>query len=247
MDNPFKEAARIVKESNHLIALTGAGISVESGIPDFRSAGGLWEKYDPAEYATIEAFRANPVKIWDMIFDMTDITRNAKPNPAHEALAKLEKMDRLKYIITQNIDNLHQAAGSSRVIEYHGNASRLECLSCSSSFPVDEFELTGTPPECFQCGAILKPSVIFFGEMIPRDALIDSQALAESSDAVLVIGTSAVVYPASSIPYIAKQRGARIVEMNLEQTGLTLSITDVFIQGRVGETLPKLLECLDEL
>ncbi len=247
MDNPFIEAARIVKDSSHLIALTGAGISVESGIPDFRSAGGLWEKYDPAEYATIDAFRANPVKIWDMIFDMTDITRNARPNPAHEALAKLERMDRLKHIITQNIDNLHQEAGSTKVIEYHGNASRLECLSCSSSYPADEFEITGTPPECFECGAILKPSVIFFGEMIPRDALIDSQALAESSDAVLVVGTSAIVYPASSIPYIAKQRGARIVEMNLEQTGLTLSITDVFIQGRVGETLPKLLECLEEL
>lgn len=246
MDDLYNDAARIIRESNHLIALTGAGISVESGIPDFRSAGGLWEKYDPAEYATIDSFRANPVKIWDMIFDMTDITRNAKPNPAHVALAKMEKMDLLKYIITQNIDNLHQEAGSANVIEYHGNASRLECLSCSSSYPVDEFELTGTPPECLQCGAILKPSVIFFGEMIPRNALVDSQALAEASDAVLVIGTSAVVYPASSIPYIAKQRGARIIEMNLEQTGLTFSITDVFIQGRVGETLPRLVEFLDD-
>ncbi len=247
MDDLYRRAAEIIKDSKCLIALTGAGISVESGIPDFRSAGGLWDKYNPAEYATIDAFREDPVKVWQMIFDMSRITQNAKPNPAHHALAKLEEMNILKSIITQNIDNLHQEAGNTNVIEYHGNASHLECLKCFASYPAEEFELDGKPPTCTSCHEILKPSVIFFGEMIPRNALVDSQRYAESSDAILVVGTSAVVYPASTIPYIAKQRGAQVIEMNLEETGLTSSITDVFIQGRVGETLPKLIELVASL
>lgn len=241
------EAAGIIISSKNLIALTGAGISVESGIPDFRSAGGLWEKYDPMEYAHIDSFRRNPVKIWDMIFDLVALTRNAKPNPAHIALAELERMDYLKAIITQNIDNLHQAAGSGNVIEFHGNASRLECLHCGAEYGADEFEATGKPPACGKCNEILKPSVIFFGEMIPQRALVDSQLYAEGADAVLVIGTSAVVYPASNIPYIAKQRGAKVIEMNLEETGLTGSITDVFIQGSVGSTLPRLVDRVREM
>jgi NAD-dependent deacetylase len=242
MDDTIRKAAEIINKAHHLIALTGAGISVESGIPDFRSSGGLWEKFDPMIYAHIDSFRRNPEMVWDMIFEMVDLTRSSKPNPAHVALAELEKMGILKAIITQNIDNLHQEAGSLNVIEFHGNAHTLECVKCGEDYSVDDFPNDRTIPACRACGAILKPGVVFFGEVIPPDALMESQMLAKSSDAILVIGTSAVVYPASGIPYVAKQNRASVIEMNLESTGLTNSITDVFIQGRVGETLPRLLD-----
>lgn len=242
VESALHAAADIIKKSQYLIALTGAGISVESGIPDFRSAGGLWEKYDPAIYAHIDSFRRNPEMIWEMLFEMIDLTKNARPNPAHIALAELEKKGILKAIITQNIDNLHQEAGSVNVIEFHGNARKLECLECHYEEPVTSTDFGGIPPKCPQCKTIMKPQVVFFGEMIPPDALLESQMLANSADAIIVVGTSAVVYPASSIPYIAKQNRAKVIEMNLEKTPITGSITDVFIKGRVGETLPRLLE-----
>ncbi len=176
MEDKFRQAADIIKKSKNTIALTGAGVSVESGIPDFRSAGGLWDKYDPSEYAHIDSFRRHPEKIWNMIFDLRDITTNARPNPAHIAMAKMEEMNLLSAVITQNIDNLHQAAGSRNVIEFHGNASRLECIHCGASFGADEYEVApGVPPRCRACKEILKPSVIFFGEAIPVRALAESE------------------------------------------------------------------------
>ncbi len=244
MEEHYRQAAEIIGGAKTIISLTGAGISVESGIPDFRSACGLWEKYDPMEYAHIDAFRRNPEKIWKMVFELIELTSSASPNPAHRALAELEKMNILRSVITQNIDNLHQAAGSRNVIEFHGNASRLDCLNCGQSYGAGEFDLTKKVPRCRGCSAVLKPSVIFFGEAIPVQALAESERLSNLADAILVIGTSAVVYPASSIPFIVKSNGGRVIEMNLETTGLTHSITDVFIQGPVGTTLPELIACL---
>lgn len=241
MEERYRQAAEILKDAKTVICLTGAGISVESGIPDFRGAGGLWAKYDPMEYAHIDAFRRNPGKIWKMVFELMEITMNALPNPAHLSLAELEKRSMLRSIITQNIDNLHQAAGSRNVIEFHGNASRLDCLNCGQSYGASEFDLNGSPPLCRDCSAVLKPSVVFFGEAIPMRALAESERLSNLADAILVIGTSAVVYPASSIPFIVKSNGGRVIEMNLESTGLTHSITDVFIQGPAGKTLPELV------
>ena len=248
MKELYKKAAAIIKNSKNLIALTGAGHSVESGIPDFRSPGGLWDTFDPEEYAHINSFKRNPEKIWDMIFALRDITDNAKYNAAHKALALLEEKGYLKAVITQNIDNLHQQAGSKNVIEFHGNATRYECVKCGSEFSTDEISIKGKkPPRCGKCDFILKPGFVFFGEMIPPMALSESQRLAGSADAILVIGTSAVVYPAASIPYMAKRNGAKIIELNIEKTGLTSSITDVFIVGLVGTTLPKLLEHVEAL
>ena len=239
------KAAEIIKKSKNMIALTGAGISVESGIPDFRSAGGLWDKYDPAIYASIYSFKSMPEKVWEMIFEMIEMTDNAKPNPGHTALAELEKMGLLKAIITQNIDNLHQEGGSRNVVEYHGNAKKLECLKCSKDFSPEQFNVhIKEVPVCPDCEKILKPSVVFFGEMIPHDALFNAQKYAEKADVVLVVGTSAIVYPAAGIPAIAKSNGAKIIEFNLEETELTHDITDVFIQGPAGETLPALAELL---
>jgi len=142
MENELKKAAEIIKKSTNLISLTGAGISVESGIPDFRSRSGLWEKYDPAIYATIDAFRKIPEKSWEMLFELIDIASGAVPNPAHYALAELEKMRVLKAIITQNIDNLHQKAGSRNGVEYHGNATRLVCMKCGNYYEMTDFDLS---------------------------------------------------------------------------------------------------------
>ena len=247
MNQPYEKAAKIIKNSKSLIALTGAGISVESGIPDFRGPNGLWERFDPMEYAHIDSFRNDPVKIWKMLFILTEIVENAKPNAAHIALARLEEMGLIKAIITQNIDNLHQAAGSKEVIEFHGNASHLDCIFCGSRYKSNEFQLKGTPPECPDCGKILKPGAVFFGEMIPQVALIESNRLASAADVILVIGTSAVIYPAASIPYTAKTSGAYVIEINLEQTGLTSSIPDIFLEGEAGKILPMLVECAEHL
>jgi len=240
MEKLLKKAAEAIIRSNLTLALTGAGISVESGIPDFRSAGGLWSKYDPAEYATIEAFRANPEKVWHMLRDMDEIVSAAKPNKAHLGLGELENMGFLHFIITQNIDNLHQEGGAKNVIEYHGNSSTLSCLWCGRKYSTgekrDEF-----PPKC-ECGKILKPDVVFFGEPIPPDALSRSFQLASKAEALLVIGTSAVVSPANTIPTVAKQNHATIIEINMERTHLTDSITDIFLQGSAGEVVDALVK-----
>ncbi len=242
MDDLYRKAADIIKKSKNLIALTGAGHSVESGIPDFRGTNGLWSKWDPEEYIDIDVFRVNPEKSWILLFEMMKLTLNAKPNPAHYALAEFEQNGYLKAVITQNIDGLHQAAGSKNVIEFHGNDKKFECLECGNIYDSSEYKIDTTPPKCKNCGFILKPTVIFFGEGIPQDALRKSMNLADSSDAVMVIGTSANVSPAAYIPLRAKRSGAQIIEMNLEKTSLTSEITDVFIRGRIGTTLPELLK-----
>ncbi len=232
------EAAKIIKNSRSLIALTGAGISVPSGIPDFRSKGGLWDKYDPMEYANISSFYRTPEKIWEMIFDMMSLVINAEPNDAHFTLAKLENLGILKALITQNIDGLHGKAGSSKIIEFHGNTEFLECLKCGNSYKSESYSIIEKKIPLCSCGAILKPSVIFFGEAIPEEALIESTEYAATADAVLVIGTSVAVYPAAAIPAIAKRNGAAIIEFNIEESETTSALTDILILGDVEKTLP---------
>ena len=240
MDKLIARAAEMVINSNLTLALTGAGISVESGIPDFRGAGGLWSKYDPAEYASIEAFRADPEKVWQMLRDMDEIVSAAKPNKAHIGLGELEKMGYLHYIITQNVDNLHQEGGSRNVIEYHGNSNTLSCLWCGKKYKSDA-KRSEFPPRC-ECGKILKPDVVFFGEPIPPEALSRSFQLASSAKVLLVIGTSALVSPANTIPTIAKQNHAKVIENNMERTHLTNSITDIFLQGSAGEIVEAVVQ-----
>jgi len=239
MSDSFEEAAEIILSSELTLALTGAGISVESGIPDFRSAEGLWSKFDPAEYATIEAFRANPEKVWEMLREMEAVVGRAKPNMAHKGMSELEEMGCLHSIITQNIDNLHQAAGSRDVIEYHGNASTLSCLWCGRKYTAKE-KGNERLPLC-DCERILKPDVIFFGEAIPEEAMNRSFHLASSAGALLVVGTSAVVSPVNTIPSIAKRNGAGIIEINKEKTHLTNSVTTVFLEGSAGDIIPQVV------
>jgi len=242
MQNLIEKSADIIGNSDLTLALTGAGVSVESGIPDFRSAQGLWSKYDPAEYAAIDAFKARPEMVWEMLREMDDLISDAKPNKAHLGMGELERMGCLHWIVTQNVDNLHQRGGSKNVIEYHGNSSTLSCLWCGRGYRSED-RRNQYPPRC-DCGRILKPDVVFFGEAIPQDALSRSFQLASAAQVLLVAGTSAVVSPANSIPAIAKRNGARIIEINMERTHLTDTVTDVFLQGSAGTIISDLVDAV---
>lgn len=214
-------AAEWVVTAGKTIVLSGAGISTESGIPDFRSASGLWARFSPAEYATLGAFRRDPVKVWTMLAELEQVLQ-AAPNPAHVALAELEHGGRVSGVITQNVDGLHQAGGSRHVVEFHGSNRTLTCLACGASYTNAAARALGVPPRCtsssggMACGTILKPDVVFFDEMIPPRALIEAQRLVEGADLILVVGTSCEVFPAAEIPFQVHRAGGRVVEINLE-------------------------------
>ena len=238
-----QELAGIIRRRPRVVALTGAGISVESGIPSFRGAGGLWDRFDPMEYAHIQAFRRDPAKVWQLLKEMDATITRARPNPAHCALAELEARGFLTGIITQNVDNLHQAAGSKRVVEYHGNALHFVCDTCKGHHPRETLDFSHTPLYCL-CGGLIRPDVVFFGEPIPPAAQAEAEELAQHCDLLLVIGASGEVAPASYIPAIAKEWHAVIVENNLEPTRLTSSLTDHFLKGSAGKLLPEVIKDL---
>lgn len=246
MMDPYRSAAEAIKKSKNVVAVTGAGVSVESGIPDFRSPGGLWAKYPPDEYATYEAFIDDPDKVWLMFYELGELLLNAQPNPAHLALAQLEEMGHLRAVITQNIDSLHYEAGNSTVIEYHGNARVLVCPACRRRRTMDlAFRSVGAP-RC-ECGGYMKPDVVLFGEAIPHNALFMGDTLAKGCEVLIVIGTSAQVYPAASLPYTAKQWGAQIIECNTQETDFTQTITDIFLEGPAGKVMPALIDRIQAL
>lgn len=239
--NDYSTAADILTSSRKTIALTGAGISVESGIPPFRGKGGMWEIYDPFEFAHIDSYLRQPEKVWQVFLsELVNTLNQAKPNNGHKGLADLEAMGRLSTVVTQNVDGLHQAAGNSDVIEFHGTFAWHQCMSCQNRLETHELDLSALPPRC-GCGGIFRPECVFFGEMIPPDALERSNQLAIQCDAILVVGTSASVQPAAMIPGIAKSVGAKVIEINLEETPLTHRITDVFLGGSAGEVVPRLV------
>ncbi len=241
----YEKVADIIKEQKYLVAFTGAGISVDSGIPAFRGGQGLWEKYDPMEYAHIRAFTVDPEKVWVMLREMSEVILKSEPSPAHRALATLEEKGYLKAVITQNVDGLHHVAGNSDVIEYHGNHRWLTCVSCAKRVPLTpEMSQVRPYPRCEKCNKALKPDVVFFGEGIPMIAMLRANEEANKCRVMFIIGTSGVVYPAAEIPYIAKSKGATIVEINIESTPFTPSITDYFFTGTASQVLPKILEHL---
>jgi NAD-dependent deacetylase len=236
-----QQVAALIRGSRRTVALTGAGISVESGIPDFRSPGGLWSRFDPMEYAHIRAFLFNPARVWVMLKELDATLTAARPNPAHYALAEMEARGRLLRVITQNIDNLHGGAGSRRVVEYHGNAFRFVCMACNGQHPRESLDFSRTPLYCL-CGGLIKPDVVFFGEQIPPAAQEEAEELAMECDLMLIIGTSGEVAPANYLPEIAKHHGAMIVENNLEPTRLTRLVTDYFLPGAAGKLWPQVME-----
>jgi len=239
--DPVREAGRLMAERRNVVALTGAGISVESGIPAFRGAQGLWGKYDPMEYATLHAFVQSPLKVWEMLSEMVSLCGGAAPNPAHHGMAALEKMGVVRAVITQNVDGLHQAAGSRRVIEYHGNMENLVCISCWKRYPTRERWVPGSVPLC-DCTEILKPDVVLFGEPIPWLAQEQAEEEARTCGVLLVVGTSAQVSPACDIPRIAKESGAAVIEVNPEPSSLTSSVTDIHLQGSASGVIGRLLK-----
>ncbi len=243
----LRKAAEILVNSRHTTVFTGAGISVESGIPPFRGPDGLWSKYDPI-FLDIDYFYRNPEKSWKLIKEIFyDFMGKAQPNPAHYAVAELEKMGIVKAVITQNIDNLHQEAGSKIVYEFHGTTRFLTCMRCGKKWEYTPELLEKIPPVCPDCGGILKPDFVFFGEPIPEPAHSASLREAEIADVFLVIGTTGEIYPAAMIPKIAKKNGAQIIEVNVSPSSYTYEITDIFLQGKAGEILPALVEEVKKL
>lgn len=242
-----EQAAAACARARKGIALTGAGISVESGIPPFRGKGGLWEKIDPMKYARIDALERNPAEVWQVLFmGIGEILETARPNAAHIGLQRLEQMGSLRTIITQNVDGLHQAAGSSDVIEFHGSHTVLRCMGCHRRYGWQEITLSEIPPRC-QCNAYLRPDVVMFGELIDPTLLQRSQVLAAGCDVMLVVGTSATVEPAAYLPVIAKRAGAFIIEINPDPTPLTRHISDVSLMGPAGEMMTRIVERVAEL
>jgi len=247
VDDLIQRAAQDLAAAENVAALTGAGISVESGIPPFRGKGGLWEKIDPMEYAHIDAFLRDPAKVWHVLIkDMIDVVQRAEPNDAHRGLARLEEMGILKTIITQNIDGLHQTAGNKDVIEFHGNFAWQKCMQCGNRCETRKINVDQIPPRC-DCGGIFRPEIIFFGELIPPQHLSRSQLVASQCDIMLVIGTSAIVQPSSLMPVIAKESGAKVIEINPETTPLTETVSDYIILGKAGEVTRKIVTEVEQL
>ncbi|MCB2225537.1 MAG: NAD-dependent deacylase [Desulfarculaceae bacterium] len=246
MDDQLRRAAEILAASKSTVALTGAGISVDSGIPAFRGSQGLWEKYEPMDYASIDAFLANPGRVWNMLRELDAVVLGAEPNQVHHSLAELEAMGLLDLVVTQNIDGLHQVAGSKAVVEFHGSGRRLVCMDCGKGMRRSELALHGEVPHCV-CGGLIKPDIVFFGEAIPQRALLAAMTSAQGCSAMLVVGTSAVVAPASQLPGLARESGAKVIEINLEPTPLTGHVADISLMAGGAEVLPRLLELVREI
>ena len=230
----------LIRSSDNIAALTGAGISQESGLRTFRDKlEGIWAQYKPEDLATPEAFERNPEVVWDFYNVRRLRTCEVQPNPGHFALAEMERYIKNFILITQNVDGLHSRAGSRNVLELHGNITRVKC-SRNCGIITKWEDTSGCSPACPTCGAKLRPDVVWFGEMLPHDVLTSAMQAARRSDVFLSIGTSALVQPAATLPVLAKQNGAVIVEVNLEATPLT-PFVDYFLCGRAGEVLPELV------
>lgn len=237
MRTEVQAVAERIREADYVIALTGAGISKESDIPTFRGPDGLWNKYDVTELATPAAFARNPKLVWEWYSWRQGIISKCNPNTAHITLASWEKDGLLRSIITQNVDGLHRRAGSEKVFEIHGNLWALKCTDCSYtdrlSTPVESV------PICPSCGSNLRPSVVWFGEALPQDVMVDVYHELNHADLCLVIGTSALVQPAASFPMVVKQRGGVLIEVNVQETALT-RVVDHHLNGKAGVILPRI-------
>ncbi len=243
MSSSYSEIAKLLLSKQECVVLSGAGISAESGIPTFRTKGGLWEKYDPAVYASIEVFRRDPSKYWQIRGDFIRDYETYEPNAAHRALVELEQMGIVRQVITQNIDGLHRKAGSRSVIEIHGSLREIICQQCAKIYLAPHIP-EGSPPYCSSCKGVLKPNTVLFGEQLPPAAL--ETAILESSTCkvMLLIGTSAVVYPAAQLPVVAKQHGAKIVEINIERA---FGDADHIVLEKAGKAMSRILESVKDL
>jgi NAD-dependent deacetylase len=250
MDKKINKVAEMIAAAGRIVVFTGAGVSTESGIPDFRSPGGLWTRFDPDDF-TIDKFLSSAKtrrKMWKILLE-GGLMADALPNAAHYAIAELEKMGKLSSVITQNIDNLHEKAGNDPALvhELHGNMQFMICLDCGERYPVEllnqNIPSADYVPECKECGGILKPDVIFFGEALPKKALMFATQESQECDLFIVIGSSLVVYPAAYMPMYAKNAGAGIVIINLGPTQQD-GIADIIINASAGATMSAIMERL---
>jgi NAD-dependent deacetylase len=251
-DDLIKRASNRIRTAKQLVVLTGAGVSKESGVPTFRDAlDGLWAKFDPTRLATRQAFEADPKLVWDFYEYRREIMRPARPNPAHVALADIQRRYPATRIITQNIDNLHEQAGSTDVIRLHGNIAQNKCFFDCQGSPtlVDvstiRWDSESGPPLCPHCGRWVRPDVVWFGEMLPPDALERAAELLVAADVMLVIGTSGMVSPAAEMPAAAKRHGATLIEINPDYSLITRH-ADIKLDGPAGQILPLVVAALDE-
>ncbi|MDA3918637.1 MAG: NAD-dependent deacylase [Deltaproteobacteria bacterium] len=243
----YTKAAKIIKSSRRCVTFSGAGISVESGIPPFRGENGLWNKYDPQTF-DIQYFYSHTRQSWEVIREIFyDLFGKVRPNAAHYALVELEANNMLSSVITQNVDNLHYDAGSKVVHEFHGSFKNLVCLKCRAKYKISQIDLNVLPPVCKKCGGILKPDVIFFGEAIPEPACTHSFNEAKKADCFILIGTTGTVAPANTIPSIAKSNEAKIIEINPYKSEYTSSVTDIFLEEKASIAMEKLMEEIDKL
>ncbi|MCP4720072.1 MAG: NAD-dependent deacylase [Desulfobacteraceae bacterium] len=243
----YAKAAKIIKSAERCVAFTGAGISVESGIPPFRGENGLWNKYDPMTF-DIQYFYQNTLRSWEVLRKIFyEVFGRVQPNTAHYTLAEMEARNLVHAVITQNVDNLHAEAGSRVIHEFHGSLKKLVCLKCRSTYKVSQIDLNTLPPACLQCGGILKPDVIFFGEAIPEPARTHSFDETSCADCFILIGTTGTVAPANMIPGAAKSNGASIIEINPFPSEYTKSVTDVFLQDKACVAMEKLIEEIDKI
>jgi NAD-dependent deacetylase len=228
-----------ISAASSIVALSGSGISAESGVPTFRGDGGLWRNFRPEDLATPEAFERDPMLVWEWYDWRRQKIAEAAPNPGHKALARLERAKADFTLVTQNVDGLHDRAGSLRVLKLHGDIWRMRCTDCGADWPERRTPLPKLPPKC-RCGAMARPGVVWFGEPLPNGIMLEAQHAAESAEVLLVVGTSAVVYPAASLIPFAKKSGARIVEVNTDETPAT-PLADASFRAPAGEVLPQLL------
>ena len=238
--------AELIEARRPCVVLTGAGVSTESGIPDFRSPTGIWAEFDPLEHASLDAFRADPAKVWRFYAPRFAMLTEAEPNAAHVAIAELERRGFVRAVITQNIDLLHERAGSHDVIEVHGSIRTSSCLSCGAAYPLAEVAAqleARDAPVCPQCGAVLKPDVVFFGEMLPEAAIDRAYALAGEAGLLLVVGSALEVWPVAELPLVTRRAGGSVAIVNRGPTALD-GDADLKIDGSAGETLESVLAAL---
>ena len=249
LEEQIKKLAKLILDSRNIVALTGAGMSTESGIADFRSPGtGLWEKVDPYEYASIDSYIAHPTKNLEFMLETGKAIFSARPNKGHKALTKLQKVGKLKGVLTQNIDRLHHKAKTKNIVEFHGNVMEAKCLQCGEVFPITNMVnqvLQGRSPSCNVCKGMLKPNAIFFGEPLESQVLQAADEIIAGCNLLIVLGSSLVVYPVAFYPQKALSLGAKIAIINIQETDMD-SLAEVVIHEKIGDIFPKIVSIVEE-